>query len=63
MSEDGSFVLLPPGTVVHEPNESDEVVIRFPNAEDAAIFWEFLRGFCSGDFGLEAVEKDGQENQ
>lgn len=52
------FTLLPSGTIIHEPDEEHIVQLRFPDADAAIIFHEFLRSFVDGEIALSAHEPE-----
>ena len=42
MSEETKMTLLPPGTLIYEPDGINRVVIQFENQDDAVFFYQFL---------------------
>lgn len=47
MTEDyRTFMLLPPGSFVFEPNDIHEVTVMFPDADSAILYFEWLKQIC-----------------
>ena len=58
MIEDAEpWVILPPGTEIHIPDIYNQVTLKFPTADDAVYFHEFLRAFVNGEIELEVVRE------
>jgi len=55
-AERQTFMLLPPNTTIFEPNDIHEVVVQFPDAESAIVYFEYLRQICID------TERDGYSN-
>lgn len=43
MSDQRTFTLLAPGSLIFEPDDIHQVTVQFPDADSAIIYFEWLR--------------------